>query len=317
MNKANPWYVGGRLKVCSCPRIMTFALCASTPGGIALGICAPGLAAGRGLSNSQSHASRPRGTDFPRGQTGGGQSTDSSFGRHDQAGRRGLLHPRALLSIAAAEISRTVPPSSPCYRSPCAWVGRAKRSGTRSSARITAARISSSAAIMRGRATTPMASHSTAPTTRRNCSRSTRAEIGRRQVPFQMMVYLEDQDRYVPDNEVPKGSRVLNISGTELRRRLNEGSEIPGWFTYPEVVTRVAPQFSSSAQTGLHDFLHRPFRFRQINHRQCADDQISRNRRPPGHAARWRSGAQASFFRTGLLQRASRHQHPPHRVRRL
>src|ERR1022692_1313102 len=61
-------------------------------------------------------------------------------------------------------------------------------------------------------------------------------EMGVAMVPFQMMVYLEDQDRYVPDNEVPAGSRVLNISGTELRRRLNEGSEIPSWFTYPEVV---------------------------------------------------------------------------------
>ncbi len=44
------------------------------------------------------------------------------------------------------------------------------------------------------------------------------AEIGVTMVPFQMMVYLEDQDQYVPDNEVPNGSRVLNISGTELRR---------------------------------------------------------------------------------------------------
>ncbi len=55
-------------------------------------------------------------------------------------------------------------------------------------------------------------------------------------VPFNMMVYLEDQDKYVPDNEVPNGSRVLNISGTDLRQRLNEGRDIPGWFTYPEVV---------------------------------------------------------------------------------
>jgi sulfate adenylyltransferase len=46
-------------------------------------------------------------------------------------------------------------------------------------------------------------------------------------VPFNMMVYLENHDRYVPDNEVPAGSRVLNISGTELRERLNEGRDIP------------------------------------------------------------------------------------------
>ena len=29
---------------------------------------------------------------------------------------------------------------------------------------------------------------------------------------------------------------ILNISGTELRRRLSEGLEIPEWFSFPEVV---------------------------------------------------------------------------------
>src|ERR1700733_6960980 len=79
-------------------------------------------------------------------------------------------------------------------------------------------------------------------------------EIGVAQVPFQMMVYLEDQDRYVPDNEVPPGSRVLNLSGTEQRRRLNEGSEIPSWFTYPEVVQELRRSFPPRQQQGLTIF---------------------------------------------------------------
>jgi sulfate adenylyltransferase len=60
-------------------------------------------------------------------------------------------------------------------------------------------------------------------------------EIGITMVPFQAMVYLEDKDVYVAEDEVPKGSRVLNISGTELRARLSEGREIPSWFTFPEI----------------------------------------------------------------------------------
>src|SRR5207248_10247370 len=52
-------------------------------------------------------------------------------------------------------------------------------------------------------------------------------EIGVTQVPFNMMVYLENQDCNVPDNEVPSGASVLNISGTELRDRLNVGRDIP------------------------------------------------------------------------------------------
>ena len=79
-------------------------------------------------------------------------------------------------------------------------------------------------------------------------------EIGVTMVPFQMMVYLEDQDRYVPEDEVPNGSRVLNISGTELRRRLNTGSDIPSWFTYPEVVHELRRSYPPRHKQGLTVF---------------------------------------------------------------
>ncbi len=60
-------------------------------------------------------------------------------------------------------------------------------------------------------------------------------ELGVAMVPFKMMVYVEDQDAYMPQDEVPDGVRVLSLSGTELRQRLGDGREIPPWFTYPEV----------------------------------------------------------------------------------
>jgi sulfate adenylyltransferase len=80
------------------------------------------------------------------------------------------------------------------------------------------------------------------------------ADIGVAMVQFNMMVYLEDQDRYVPDNEVPNGSRVLNISGTELRRRLNDGGDIPSWFTYPEVVGELRRSFPPRHKQGVTIF---------------------------------------------------------------
>ncbi|KAJ2159931.1 Sulfate adenylyltransferase [Coemansia sp. RSA 552] len=55
-------------------------------------------------------------------------------------------------------------------------------------------------------------------------------------VPFQMLTYLPETDEYMPINEVPEGTQTLNISGTELRRRLKTGAPIPEWFSYPEVV---------------------------------------------------------------------------------
>jgi sulfate adenylyltransferase len=49
------------------------------------------------------------------------------------------------------------------------------------------------------------------------------------------MVYVEALDRYLPEDEVPEGTKTLNLSGTDLRRRLAKGSGIPEWFTFPEV----------------------------------------------------------------------------------
>ena len=64
-------------------------------------------------------------------------------------------------------------------------------------------------------------------------------ELGMGMLPFNMMVYVEDLDTYVPEGEVPAGTRSLSISGTELRRRLAEGREIPSWFTFPEVANEL------------------------------------------------------------------------------
>ncbi len=79
-------------------------------------------------------------------------------------------------------------------------------------------------------------------------------EIGIQQVPFQMMVYLEDKDKYFPANEVAKDARVLNLSGTELRNRLNEGRDIPSWFTYPEVATELRRSFPPRHKQGVTIF---------------------------------------------------------------
>ena len=64
-------------------------------------------------------------------------------------------------------------------------------------------------------------------------------EIGLQMVDFKHMVYVQEKAQYFPANEVPEGDTVLDISGTELRRRLREGLEIPEWFSFPEVVTEL------------------------------------------------------------------------------
>jgi sulfate adenylyltransferase len=64
-------------------------------------------------------------------------------------------------------------------------------------------------------------------------------DIGISMVPFRNMVYVEDRAQYEPDDEIAEGTRTLNISGTELRRRLHEGVDIPEWFSFPEVVAEL------------------------------------------------------------------------------
>jgi sulfate adenylyltransferase len=80
------------------------------------------------------------------------------------------------------------------------------------------------------------------------------AEMGVAMVPFQMMVYLENEDRYIPADEVQKGAKVLDVSGTELRARLNEGREIPSWFTYPEVVKELRRSYPPRDKQGVTIF---------------------------------------------------------------
>jgi len=78
------------------------------------------------------------------------------------------------------------------------------------------------------------------------------AEVGIEMVDFKQMVYVQEKAQYYPIDELPEGATVLDISGTELRRRLREGIEIPDWFSFPEVVTqlrRTSPERSKQGFT--------------------------------------------------------------------
>jgi len=79
-------------------------------------------------------------------------------------------------------------------------------------------------------------------------------ELGIGVVPFQQMVFVEERDEYMPLDEVPEGARTLDISGTELRRRLAEGREIPTWFTYPEVALELRKSYPPRSHQGFTVF---------------------------------------------------------------
>jgi sulfate adenylyltransferase len=60
-------------------------------------------------------------------------------------------------------------------------------------------------------------------------------ELGVKMIPFEELVYLPDENRYVEGKDVPTGAKTLNISGTQVRDDyLAKGKLLPEWFTRPE-----------------------------------------------------------------------------------
>jgi len=95
-----------------------------------------------------------------------------------------------------------------------------------------------------------------------------KSELGIEVVPFQMMTYLPDTDEYAPVDQVKPDVKTLNISGTDLRRRLRTGATIPEWFSYPEVVKVLRESHPPRAKQGFTILL--------TGYTNCGKDAIAR-----------------------------------------
>ena len=73
-------------------------------------------------------------------------------------------------------------------------------------------------------------------------------------VPFQQMVYAEDKAQYLPVDETTPDMKIKTITGTEFRRRLNEGLEMPEWFSYPEIIAELRKMYPPRHQQGFTVF---------------------------------------------------------------
>lgn len=61
-------------------------------------------------------------------------------------------------------------------------------------------------------------------------------EIGMEMVDFKPMVYLPDENRYAPIDEVPAGTKTADLSSTQVRENyLAKGLPLPEWFSRPAV----------------------------------------------------------------------------------
>jgi sulfate adenylyltransferase len=77
-------------------------------------------------------------------------------------------------------------------------------------------------------------------------------EVGVKVVPFRMLVYLPDEARYEEVTRVPAGVRTASISGTQVREQyLNNGHQLPEWFTRGEVADILADTYPPRHKQGF------------------------------------------------------------------
>ena len=61
------------------------------------------------------------------------------------------------------------------------------------------------------------------------------SEIGIKMIPFQFMVYVPESDSYQELESLHSHTKYETISGTDLRKLLDNGEDIPKWFSYTNV----------------------------------------------------------------------------------
>jgi sulfate adenylyltransferase len=65
------------------------------------------------------------------------------------------------------------------------------------------------------------------------------------------MVYVQERGQYVSYDEVQPGETVLKLSGTELRRRLRNGIDVPDWFSFKDVIAELRRSYPSRHRQGF------------------------------------------------------------------
>ncbi|KAA3659919.1 MAG: bifunctional sulfate adenylyltransferase/adenylylsulfate kinase [Chloroflexi bacterium] len=86
-------------------------------------------------------------------------------------------------------------------------------------------------------------------------------EIGVKVVPFRMLVYLPEEERYEEITKVTPEMKTASISGTQVREEyLHNGKKLPVWFTRPPVANILSETYPPRNRqgaciwfTGLHN----------------------------------------------------------------
>jgi sulfate adenylyltransferase len=78
------------------------------------------------------------------------------------------------------------------------------------------------------------------------------AELGVGVLPFRMLVYVPSEHRYEEITKIEPGVTTASISGTQVREDyLNNGRQLPDWFTRPEVAEILAESYPPRHKQGV------------------------------------------------------------------
>ena len=77
-------------------------------------------------------------------------------------------------------------------------------------------------------------------------------ELGMKVIPFKMLVYLPEENRYEEIDKIDENTHTASISGTQVREEfLNNGKPLPEWFTRPEVAEILADSYPPKHKQGF------------------------------------------------------------------
>ncbi len=79
-------------------------------------------------------------------------------------------------------------------------------------------------------------------------------EVGIIIVDSDELAYSKTRDAYVAAHEVREDDEIENISGTEFRRRLREGEDIPEWFSFKESIDILRESVKRDTRPGIAIF---------------------------------------------------------------
>ena len=77
------------------------------------------------------------------------------------------------------------------------------------------------------------------------------SEIGLEIMAFPAIVYVKEKAQFLAVNELEPNDTVEDISGTELRRRLEQRLDIPDWFSFPDVIQALQAAYPPRLKQGF------------------------------------------------------------------